>query len=161
MTNDQPAEEAAASFEAGAADLRTFVLACSDADWDAIVPVEARTVRVMAYHCARGTRLVWEWLEPMRLGLSVPGEAGEIDAYNAREMDLHDRATRDEVVEILDLEVPRTAALLRTLTAAEMRIKAPFGPGGGSEMELAQVARVGGSHFEVHLGHIREALAAR
>ena len=154
-------EEAAANFEAGAAALRTFVRECSDAEWDAIVPVEERTVRVMAYHCARGIRLVRGWLEPMRQALPVPGEAGEIDAYNAREVDQHSLATRDEVVEILDREVPVAAAFIRSLTAAEMRIVAPFGPGGGREMELAQVARVGGRHFEVHLGHIREALAAR
>ena len=159
--SSQAVEEAAASFEAGAAALRSFVRECADVDWDAVVPVEKRTVRVMAYHCARGIRLVREWLEPMRKALPVPGEAGEIDAYNAREMDLHEGATRDEVVEILDREVPGVAAFIRSLTAAEMRIVAPFGPGGGREMELSQVARVGARHFEVHLGHIREALAAR
>ncbi|HEV1998787.1 MAG TPA: DinB family protein [Candidatus Dormibacteraeota bacterium] len=158
---NQLAAEAAASFEGGADDLRSFVQECSDADWDALVPIEGRTVRVMAFHCARGTRLVREWLEPMRHGLAVPGEAGEIDAYNASEMDQHAGATREEVLDILNRDVPGNAAFLRSLTDAEMQVRAPFGPGGGQEMGLAQVARVGGRHFEVHLAHIREALAAR
>lgn len=155
------AEAAAVAFAAGAADLRRFVKECSDADWDMVVPIEVRTVKVMAFHCARGTRLVREWLEPMRQGLAVPGQVGEIDAYNAREMDQHAGATREEVLDILDREVPVNAAFLRTLSEAEMLIRAPFGPGGGVQMELAQVAQVGARHFQVHLAHVREALANR
>jgi hypothetical protein len=155
------AEDLATQFERAVADFARFVRECPPADWDAVVPIEERPVRVMAIHCAAGIRLAQEWLAPMRGGGAVPGQAGDLDAFNAREMEDHAGATREEVLEILRRDAPSTAALLRSLTEAELAIKAPFGPGGGIELELAQVAAAAARHFDVHLSHIREALAGR
>jgi hypothetical protein len=157
----QPAEDLAVQFERAVADFERFVRACSPADWDAPVPIEERPVRVMAMHCVAGMRLAHEWLEPMRGGAAVPGDAGDLDAFNAREMEVHAGATREEVLEILRRDAPATAALLRSLSAQELVIKAPFGPGGGIEVGLGQVAATPARHVEIHLSHIREALAGR
>lgn len=154
------AEHLAAQFERAVADFARFVRECPPPDWDAIVPIEERPVRVMAMHCAAGMRLAHEWLEPMRRGGPVPGNAGDLDAFNAREIEEHAGATREEVLELLRRDAPGTAALLRSLTEEELAIKAPFGPGGGIELGLAQVAATPARHFEIHLSHIREALTS-
>jgi hypothetical protein len=155
----QQAEDLASRFEAAVADLERFVRGCPGHDWDSLVPIEERPVRVMALHCAAGIRLAHEWLEPMRRGGPVPGQAGDLDAYNARENEEKAAITTEEVLEVLRRDAPGAAALLRSLTDDELRIKAPFGPGGGIELSLAQVAATAPRHFEVHLSHIKEALA--
>jgi len=64
-------EQAAAEFEAAAAELVEFVNTCSEAGWLKVVPIENRTVAVMAYHIAALMPTMSSWFDVQE---EVPGD---------------------------------------------------------------------------------------
>ena len=152
------AEDAASRLEQAIDEFVVFIDTLPVESLDVQVPGEDRSVRVMAYHVAAGLRLGNSWLDPARRGEPVPGD--DIDAYNAREAVEHAGATVAEVLAIVARE--RTGAIdaVRSLTAAEWDLRVPFGPGGGVEMPVSQLAGATERHVNRHLAKIRAALDA-
>ncbi len=153
------AEAGAAALDAAIDEFVQFVreVVPEEEQWGAQVPVEERTVRVMAYHIANGLRLNRAWLEPARLGQPVPGD--DLDIYNAHEALDHAGTTRDEVLAVVEGERAAAVQALRSLTAKEWGITVPFGPGGGIELPVSRLATAAERHIRTHLDHVREALA--
>jgi hypothetical protein len=151
------AEEMARGLEAAAVELEEFVTSCAEKDWLRLVPIESRTVGVMAYHCAAGMEILAGWLD-IREGEPVSGTAAETDEANAREALAKANVGPAEVLALLHARTPPATAAIRALSPAQMSSTVAFGPADGAELGVDLLAGAGERHIRRHLAHIREAL---
>jgi hypothetical protein len=151
-----PSEAAARAFEASVADLIDFVTTSSDADWHKLVPVEGRTVAVMAYHIAALMPQMSTWFDVRE---EVPGSVAEQDAANAREAEEHAEATREEVLALIHANAPAVAAAMRAVTQEWMESIVKFAPAGGMEVPVSRMVALNEVHVSKHLAAVRAAIA--
>jgi hypothetical protein len=111
----------------------------------------------MAYHCAAGMKTLAGWLD-IREGEPVPGTVAETDEANAREAQAHAGVTPAEVLALLQASTPPAAAAIRALSPEQMSSTVPFGPAGGAELGVDDLAAAGERHIRRHLAHVRAAL---
>ena len=148
-------EKAAAAFEAAATELVEFVNACSEADWLKVVPIENRTVAVIAYHIAALMPALSSWFDVQE---EVPGTVAKQDEANAREAVERAAVTREEVLARIRANTPPAAAAIRAVTPDWMSSKVRFGPAGGAEMSVERLVATSEIHVSKHLAAVRAAI---
>jgi len=149
------ASEKAAAFEAAVAELVEFVNACSEADWLKLVPIENRTVAVMAYHIAAQMPTLASWVTVQE---EVPGTVAEQDEANAREAEERAAVTRAEVLALIRVNTPAAVAAIRAVTPEWMKSTVRFGPAGGAEMSVERLVATSEIHVSKHLAAVRVAI---
>jgi len=134
-----------------------FVATCSDEEWGRICPGEGWPVATVAHHIAWGHEVVAGWIRTIRSGADVPGSPETHDQSNQAKAAEVAGISRDEVIRLANRNVAQLAELLRSLSLEDLSRSASFGPAGGAEMSIDQMA---GSrrHLDRHLGNIRSAL---
>ncbi len=152
-------QQEAKKFIAAHAQLTDFILDCSDDQWHTMVPIEERTVAVMADHMAVGYELVVGWIEHAQAGEPIPGTRAEQDAENAHHAEERADVSREEVLAQIEKTAPRVAAVLAAVPQAVAEGEAEFGPAGGP-LPVAQLMATAATHVTRHLGHVKEALAS-
>lgn len=150
----------AANFIAAHTELTDFVRTCSDAHWAALVPIEERTVAVMADHMAAGYDLLAGWIETAQAGGPIPGTREQQDLDNALHAAQRGTVTREEVLARLEKSAPRVAAVLAMVPQDIADGDVHFGPAGGP-MQVGRLMSMSALHVTRHLGHVREALASQ
>ena len=150
----------AANFIAAHTELAEFVRNCSDAAWAAMVPIEERTVAVMADHMAVGYDLLVGWIETAQAGLSIPGTREQQDMDNALHAVQRAAVSREDVLARLEKSAPRVAAVLAMVPQEIADSEVHFGPA-GVPMQVGRLMSMSALHVTRHLGHVREALAAQ
>ncbi len=120
-----------------------------------MVPGEDWPVGVVVHHIAVGHRQMLDWLDRARRGDAITKTASEIDADNARHARAFAGVTRADTAE----ELRRHGAALREriggLSAEELAMSVPFGPGDGMAVTTEQLASVAARHCRTHLGGAR------
>lgn len=160
MGNQQSTgQEEAARFMAAHEDLTMFVHHCDDAQWATVVPVEERTVAVMADHMAAGYDLVVDWIQQAQAGKPIPGTRAEQDMENANHARERAAVSREEVVARLEAAAPRVAAVLAAVPQEVADGDVHFGPAEGP-MPVGRLMSMASIHVTRHLEHVREALSA-
>ena len=152
-----PVQEAVQAFEAAHQAIVGFVTDCSETDWHRVVPIEERTVAVMADHIAMGYELSVGWLRSALAGQPIPGEVGQMDVDNARDALERSGVSRAEVLELLQARSPAVLAALRSVRVEYLERRVHFGPG-NMPMPVSSLVTVATSHVTRHLEHIRAAL---
>jgi hypothetical protein len=148
-------EKAAAALEAAAEELVEFVNACSEADWLKVVPIENRTVAVMAYHIAALMPTLSSWFDVQE---EVPGTVAEQDEANAREAEERAAVTREEVMALIRANTPPAATAIRAVTPEWMSSTVRFRPAGGAEMSVERLVATSELHVSKHLAAVRAAI---
>ena len=148
-------EAAARAFEASVADLLDFVENCTDEDWKRLVPIEERTVGVMAYHIAALMPQMSTWFDVRD---EVPGSVAEQDAANASEAEEHAGATQEEVLALIRANAPAVAAAMRAVTPEWMDSIVKFAPAGGMEFPVSRMVALNEVHVSKHLAAVRAAI---
>jgi hypothetical protein len=149
-------EEAARAFEASVADLVEFVTRCSEDDWARLVPVEERTVGVMAYHIAALMPQMATWFDVQE---EIPGSVAEQDAANALQAKQHAEISRVEVLALIQQNAPAVATAMRAVTPEWMDSIVKFAPAGGREFPVSRMVALNEVHVSKHLAAVRAAIA--
>jgi hypothetical protein len=155
---DAPAEQLAVEVETANGEAIAFVEACSDDQWRTMVTGEQWPVGVVLHHVAVGHRLMIDWLGRARRGEDITITAAEIDADNARHARDFATVSRADTVAELRRHGAALARCLRELSAEELVVAVPFGPGHGMAVTAAQLAPVSIRHCRDHLHDARVAL---
>ena len=150
----------AANFIAAHSELADFVRSCTDAQWTATVPIEERSVAVMADHMAAGYELLVGWIETAQAGRAIGGTREQQDMDNALHAAARAGVTREEVLARLEKNAPRVAAVLAMVPQEIADSEVHFGPA-GVPMQVGHLMSMSAMHVTRHLGHVREALAAQ
>lgn len=130
---------------------------CSDADWATLVPIEERSVAVMADHMAAGYELIIGWIETALAGDAIPGTRAEQDVENARHAEDRAGVPQQDVLELLEASAPRVASVLAAVPQEIADSDVHFGPAEGP-MQVGRLMSLSAGHVTRHLGHVREAL---
>lgn len=152
------AAELADDFATANAEVVSFAEACTDAQWDVVVPGEEWTVGVLVHHVAETYALSSRWLRTMARGAPVTDTGSDLDEANAEHARRAAGVTRAEVLSLLDENGTRLEAELRALTDEELDRTAAFGPAGGRALPTTQLAAVAARHPREHVAHARAAL---
>jgi hypothetical protein len=155
----QRSETLATAFEQAAGRLLTVADGLSDAAWDLAPAGEARTAGQIAYHMAEVCHNVSGFIQLAVAGQPLPELTMEIiHGANAEQAARYGGVGRAGAVELLRQNSATTAALLRTLSDAQLDTSTEFFGHSMTVESLAQSALVG--HAEEHLASIRSAAAA-
>ena len=146
-------------FAAANAEAVAFVLACSDADWQTVVPGEGWTVGVVLHHIAEGHTNGERWLPAMARGEGVTDTASDIDDKNVEHAARAAAVSQAETVELLTENGARLESVLRALSDEDLERVAYFGPA-ERPMPTKALAAVAARHVREHLGHARAAAQA-
>ena len=152
------ATELADDFAAANLEVIAFVEACTDAQWDVVVPGEEWTVGVLVHHVAESYALSSRWLRTMASGAPVTDTGSDLDEANAEHARRVAGVTRAQVLSLLAEDGALLEAELRALTDEELDRTATFGPAGGRPLPTAQLAAVAARHPREHVAHARAAL---
>jgi hypothetical protein len=155
----QRTEALATAFEQVARRIVTAAESMSDAVWDVVPAGEARTAGQIVHHMASVYRNVGGFIQLAVAGQPLPGLT--IEDIHDRNAEQAARATgvgRAETLELLRQNGADTAALLRTLSDAQLDTATVFLGYPMTVEILAQNALVG--HTEEHLASIQSAAAS-
>jgi uncharacterized damage-inducible protein DinB len=147
-----------AEFAAANDEAMTFAHACSDTQWQIIVPGEGWSVGVVLHHIAEGHASVMRWLEAMARGDAVTDTVDDIDTRNVEHAERASDIGIAATVELLRRNGARTEAALRSLTDEQLVRTAPFGPADGQSLPVAAMAAAASRHTREHLAHARLAV---
>lgn len=139
------------------AEFVAFVATCTDDDWGRVCAAEGWPVGVVAHHIAWGHAVAAGWIRTIRSGKDVPGSPQTHDAGNEAKAAEMAGVSRDEVIRIADRNLNELTALLRSLTEEDLEKSATFGPAGGVNMSVDNLAGARG-HLDRHLRSIRAAV---
>jgi uncharacterized damage-inducible protein DinB len=134
-----------------------FIQTCTDDEWLLVCPAEGWTVGAVANHIARGHETVLGWIQTIRDGRDVPGTPEQHDATNASMAAAAAGVTQADAARLANENMAKLSALLTSLTESDLAMRSLFGPAGGMEMSVDQLAGNRG-HLERHLASIRETL---
>jgi hypothetical protein len=152
------AHELAAAFEAANDEVISFVEACTEGQWSAMVSGEDWSVGLVAHHIAVGHLQMLDWLGRASRGEAVEKTGAEIDADNARHARDYAGVTRAETLEALRRHGDALGQFMRRLSGDELATSVPFGPGGGMAVTTEQLALVAARHCRTHLDGARGAV---
>ena len=152
----QRTETLATAFEQVASRILTAADGLSDTTWDAVPAGEDRTAGQIAYHMATVYHNVNGFIQMAVAGQTLPALTMEsIHASNAEQAVRHAGVGRAGTLELLRQKSVATAALLRSLSDAQLDTGATFLGYPMTVESLAQNALVG--HTEEHLASIQSA----
>ena len=156
------AQALAEEFERVNGEVIAVVEGCSEADWRARCAREGWTVGVTAHHIANGydqEGLVARLIRAVAQGRPLP--APPPPGYNERHAGRYATCTRQETAALLRRNGAAAAALIRSLTDAELD-RTFQSPRGGPPRTLRQlVEQIFTAHARDHLASLRETLDAR
>ena len=153
-----PAEEVAADLEEATAEAIAFVESCTEGHWATMVAGEDWPVGVVLHHVAVGHLQMIDWLGRACHHEEITKTAAEIDEDNAGHARTAADATRAETVEELRRNGVALVSLVRGLSAEDLAVSVPFGPGDGVVVTVGQLAAVSARHCRTHLADARGAL---
>jgi uncharacterized damage-inducible protein DinB len=149
-------EALATAFEQAAGRLLKAVESLSDAAWGAAPAGEARTAGQIAYHMAEVYHNVSGFIQLAVAGQPLPALTMELmHDLNAEQASRYAGAGREGALEILRQNGAATAALLRTLSDAQLGTRTEFFGHSMTVEALVQNALVG--HADEHLASIQAA----
>lgn len=152
-------ETLAAAFEQVAGRLLAAADSLSDAAWDTIPAGEARTAGQIAYHMAEIYQNVNGFIQLALAGQPLPELNMEIiHGVNAEQAARYPGVGRARALELLRQNGGAMAALLRTLSDAQLDTSTEFFGYRMTVESLAQSTLLG--HSEEHLASIQNAAAA-
>jgi uncharacterized damage-inducible protein DinB len=155
----QRTEALATAFEQVARRIVTAADGLSDTAWDAVPASEARTAGQIAYHMAAVYHNVSGFIQLAVAGQPLPTLTMDmIHDLNAEQVAHYADVGRAGTLELLRHNGADTAALLRSLSAAQLDTNTVFLGHPMTVESLAQNALVG--HTEEHLASIQRAAAA-
>jgi hypothetical protein len=157
----EEAEEMAREFEAANAEAIAFVEGCRPGQWTTMVPGEDWPVGVVLHHIATGHEQMTDWLTRARAGRAITITAADIDDANATHAGGAAEFTPAVTIDDLRRHGAVLALLLRSLSPAELDRAVAFGPAGGREFTVRQLAPVAAGHCRGHLADARAALESR
>jgi hypothetical protein len=156
VTTPSRGAELAAGLVAAAAEVAEFVRGCDDQTWARSTAAECWPVGVVARHIAAGNQLIGGWIEATVAGRGVTVTAAEVDAVNARNLELWRGCTREDVLAELG-GIDTLATLITALSDDDLERSAPFGPAGGREIPALQLCEAAERHQRTHLESMRAA----
>ena len=122
----QLASALADRLEKGVQALTAFASALTDAEWQARVPHDGRTVGVVVHHVASVYPLEIQLALTVAEGKAVTGVTmADVDTMNAGHAVEHANVTREAAVELLQKNGAAAAAALRALTDEQLAQAAP------------------------------------
>jgi DinB superfamily len=152
-------EALATALEHVAGRILTVAEGLSDTAWDVVPPGEARTAGQIAYHTAEVYHNVSGFIQMALGGQPLPPLTMEIiHGFNAEQAARYAGAGREGALEMLRQNGTATAAMLRTLSDAQLDTRTEFLGHPMTVESLAQNGLVG--HAEEHLTSIKAAVAS-
>jgi uncharacterized damage-inducible protein DinB len=152
-------EALAAAFEQAAGRILTAAEGLSDTAWDAAPAGELRTAGQIAYHMAQVYHNISGFIQLALAGQALPPLTMErIHTLNAEQVAEHASVGRAGTLALLRHYATDTAALLRTLSDAQLDTGTVFLGYPMTVESLAQNGLVG--HTEEHLASIQRAASA-
>jgi DinB family protein len=139
------------------AEFVAFIATCTDDEWSRVCAAEGWPVGVVAHHIAWGHEVSAGWIRTIRSGKDVPGSSETHNAGNEAKAAEMAGVSRDEVIRLANRNLNELTTLLRSLTGEDLSKSAAFGPGGGMNMSVDNLAGARG-HLDRHLGSIRAAV---
>lgn len=155
----QRSETLATAFEQVSSRIVTVAEGISDAAWDVVPVGEARTAGQIAHHMADVYHNVSGFIQLAVAGQPLPPLTMEnIHASNAEQAAHHASVDRADTLKLLRHNGVATAAMLRTLSDAQLDISTEFLGHPMTVESLAQNGLVG--HTQEHLASIQNAAAS-
>src|SRR4051794_2936442 len=143
---DPRIEDARAELDGVHAEVVEFVRGCDEREWRKLTTVEGWPVGVVAHHIAVGHVKVIGWLDHLRRGEAVPGNAASHTEGNAQHAAELDSTTKDQTLDDLEANEARLSEYLAGITPEEMSREAVHGPAGGIVMSVERMVRATGGH---------------
>jgi hypothetical protein len=149
----QRAEELATQFEKANDSLAEAVQQMSGPEWAATTPEEGWSVAAAAHHAAISAEPLTAFVQCAATGQPLPPitpeRLNEMNAQHAK--DFHN-VSKEDVVSVIQKNVPPTAALLRSLNDEQLQKQAqtPFGMAMTTEQIIENVL----------IGHVQQHLAS-
>lgn len=151
-------ETLATAFEQAAGRLLAEVESLSDTAWNTVPAGEARTAGQIAYHLAEVYQNISSFIQLALAGQPLPPLTMEmLHGLNAEQATRYAGMGRERALEMLRQNSTATAALLRTLSDAQLDTSPMFFGQSMTVESLAQNALVG--HTEEHLASLKAAAA--
>lgn len=128
MSNQTRVKELISRLETATEAVITVAKACSQSQWETIVPEEERSVGTLFHHLAYATPFVMGWVmtvasgEPLRTDIT-PEVA---DAFNENHAQEYATPLKEETLTLLTDTVHEAVAQLQKLTDEQLDITAPF-----------------------------------
>ena len=116
----------ASRLEQGARALTAFAITLTDAEWQARIPHDGRTVGVVVHHVASVYPLEIQLAQTVADGKPVTGVTmADVDAMNAAHAAENGAATKAAALELLFRNSTAAAAAIRQLSDAQLATAAP------------------------------------
>ena len=135
-----------------------FALACSPAQWRAIVPGEEWPVGVVIHHVAVGHDLMLRWLRSVAEGDDITDSVASVDDANAQHARQFAEVSVADTVALSRENGAGVVAFLRGVDDAQLGRSSAFGPGDGMTVTTEQIAAIACRHCSTHLASARHAL---
>jgi hypothetical protein len=116
----------AVRLERGARALTAFAIGLTDAEWQARIPHDGRTVGVVVHHVASVYPLEIQLAQTLADGKPIVGvTTGDVDAMNAGHAAEHSEVTKAAALELLFRNSTAAAAAIRQLSDEQLATAAP------------------------------------
>ena len=149
-------EEYAKRFEAKAAGAASVLEKLSDADWKKTTAAEKWTVAATAHHVARSYEPITHIIKTLAAGEALPHFTPQmLDEMNAQHARDFASCSRGETIELLRKGAASTAAMLRSLSDAELAKSGTVFAGLPPMTAEDMVKRAILDHIDEHFGSIR------
>lgn len=148
------ADELARDFDTANSEAVDFARSCTPEQWLSVTSEEGWTVAATVHHIALRHELISGWIDALRRGEPVEG-LDDVDEVNAEHAAEYARAGVEETVRMLEEKGADTAAVIRSLSQAELLRSGAFG--GGPAMTCEQAAQAAADHVRSHLAHAQAA----
>lgn len=155
---EQSAADVARGVEQVTDEVLQFLASCDDQQWAATVPGEEWPVGVVLHHIAEGFGLGQSWVLALSRGQAITMTGEDIDETNAAHAAAC-TADKDETAADLRRASAELVATLQSLDDGAWASTAPFGPAGGREVAVADMAAICIGHARGHLESARAALS--
>ena len=146
--------------EQGARELMAFVENCSEEEWQAIVPVEERSVGVLVHHVASAYPVEMDLVKVLASGQAVVDVTWDmVDSMNAGHADKQASCTKEEALELIQRNSTSAANDIRELSDEQLDKAAPVSLHWDAPLTTQYfVEQHPLSHPFAHLESIRDAL---
>jgi hypothetical protein len=156
----QRAEELADRFERMNEEMIAFVEACTDEQWQRVIPGEKRTVGVVAHHVASAYPAIMRWVMSLAAGKPIEMHLEEIDQANELHAARHGSPSKGEVADLLRTNGAAAAQEVRAISDAQLDQTAHVELSAQGPLSARQMIRhVLIGHAENHLAELRQGLA--
>ena len=120
-TQSQLANALADRLEQGARALIAFASGLTDAEWQARMPKDGRTIGVIVHHVASVYPVEIQLAQTLAEGKPVVGVTSDgINAMNGRHASEHANVTKEDAIELLRQNSAAAAAAIRALTNEQL-----------------------------------------